>query len=588
LEYRNSQRRKKFALTKLVSACALACACSQVMAGGFSLYGEANGRNAGDFAAGAAAEAADASTLYYNPAGLVELDGSQIVIAGTLVHAKAKLDNNGTLVYTPAPFPASTLSLANLRSSSTEAIPALFYAKSIEHKIAWGVGVFVPFGLATDWGEQSNARYAATRSALQIIDVSPAFAAKLNDQWNIGAGLDMQFAKVDINSVGGIPTPFYIPIKLAIFSSAGQPYDIQQELIILNEEKHTYEFHDIEDGAVVSLLRDFSAPVSLSFNQKDDDLRLLIEFETDGFARFEAMYKLQKRVLHELLKQADRGEQLQFNSDMAELYTKLLQQSDMDMALKAELLQPLSFEEIVSELKQIDVAQVMSVRDFYLDNLAEHCREEMLSHYLSLAASADNSGARKLKNVLLSYLSRDSKNIKLLKQQFEQANNMTDEIAALSLIVNQGAEVADDAITAFYNKWSSQELVLDKWFTVQASADNPEVIQAVTSLMAHSDFHLSNPNKVRALISGFAMGNPRYFHTEAGYQILTDVICKLDKVNPQTAARLVTPLTRWQRYHPTLQLLMKTALTQILSVENLSKDVFEVVSKSLDVSESAA
>jgi aminopeptidase N len=382
--------------------------------------------------------------------------------------------------------------------------------------------------------------------------------------------------------------PFYIPIKLAIFSSAGQPYDIQQELIILNEEKHTYEFHDIEDGAVVSLLRDFSAPVSLSFNQKDDDLRLLIEFETDGFARFEAMYKLQKRVLHELLKQADRGEQLQFNSDMAELYTKLLQQSDMDMALKAELLQPLSFEEIVSELKQIDVAQVMSVRDFYLDNLAEHCREEMLSHYLSLAASADNSGARKLKNVLLSYLSRDSKNIKLLKQQFEQANNMTDEIAALSLIVNQGAEVADDAITAFYNKWSSQELVLDKWFTVQASADNPEVIQVVTSLMAHSDFHLSNPNKVRALISGFAMGNPRYFHTEAGYQILTDVICKLDKVNPQTAARLVTPLTRWQRYHPTLQSLMKTALTQILSVENLSKDVFEVVSKSLDVSESAA
>lgn len=208
MEYRNSQRRKKFALTKLVSACALACACSQVVAGGFSLYGEANGRNAGDFAAGAAAEAADASTLYYNPAGLVELDGEQIVIAGTLVHAKAKLANNGTLVYTPAPFPASTLSLANLRSSSTEAIPALFYAKSIEHKIAWGVGVFVPFGLATDWGEQSNARYSATRSALQIIDISPAFAAKLNDQWNIGAGLDMQFAKVDINSVGGIPTPF--------------------------------------------------------------------------------------------------------------------------------------------------------------------------------------------------------------------------------------------------------------------------------------------------------------------------------------------------------------------------------------------
>lgn len=206
MEYRNSQRRKKFALTKLVSACALACACSQVMAGGFSLYGEANGRNAGDFAAGAAAEAADASTLFYNPAGLVELDGEQIVIAGTLVHAKAILSNDALLNYTANGVPFPNISLANLRSSSTSAVPALFYAKSIDHRIAWGLGVFVPFGLATDWGEQTNARYAATRSALEIINLSPAFAAKLNEQWNIGAGLDMQFAKVDINSVGGFPT----------------------------------------------------------------------------------------------------------------------------------------------------------------------------------------------------------------------------------------------------------------------------------------------------------------------------------------------------------------------------------------------
>ena len=383
--------------------------------------------------------------------------------------------------------------------------------------------------------------------------------------------------------------PFYMPIKFSIFSKEGKAYELKDELIILKEEKQEFTFENIDDGAIISLLRDFSAPIILSFNQSDDDLLVLIKHETDGFARFEAMQKFQRRQLHSIMKQDSNDETMTLNDSVGQLFHTLLTQENMDTALKAELLQPLDFESIINGLKDVDVQAVLRARDFYVEHIADVCHEPMLSAYqflhqqtISQTKNEKIIGQRKLKNVLLSYLRKQDEHIHLLQSQFNDALNMTDEIAAYKLLVNCRGEVAEHANTCFYAKWSSQELVLDKWFAVQAMAKHDGVINDVNKLMMHTDFSLNNPNKVRALISSFSMANPRYFHTKAGYELLEKVILDLDAINPQTAARLVTPFTRWRRYSESLQALMKASLERILSQDKLSKDTFEIVSKSLE------
>lgn len=206
-------------LSLLTSTIALGIQPIASHAGAFSLYGEVNGRNAGNYAAGAAADAEDASTLYYNPAGLVYLKGSQLLVGGTIVRAKAKLDD-GSYTYLNNDL-STTLSLSGLSTSQTAAIPSLFYAKNVSSKLTWGVGVFAPFGLSTNWGDTSNARYAATLSKLEVIDVSPALGIRLSDNLSFGAAFDIQMAKVDFNSIGYFINPGF-PIEESSSTNHGQ------------------------------------------------------------------------------------------------------------------------------------------------------------------------------------------------------------------------------------------------------------------------------------------------------------------------------------------------------------------------------
>lgn len=378
--------------------------------------------------------------------------------------------------------------------------------------------------------------------------------------------------------------PFYIPIKMAIFSKDGTKYSLENDIIVLKEEKQEFVFENIEAGAIVSLLRDFSAPIILSFTQTDDELKLLIEHETDGFARFEAMQKLQRRQLHSLMKQGEMA----LDHSIPALFNALLKQQDMDEALKAELLQVLDFETIVNGLKSIDVKAVMRAKDYYVRQIGIECEALMLETYKNIVidltqnSQVENlAGKRKLKNVLLNYLSKQDQYIQLVLTQFDKATNMTDELAAYKILASKKGEIADTANAKFYAKWASQELVLDKWFAVQAMAEHESVVEDVKKLLKHQDFSLTNPNKVRSLVSSFSMGNPKHFHTQEGYDFLEKVVLDLDPINPQTTARLLTPFTHWRRYDGDLQEKIKAALQRILAKETLSKDAYEVVSKSL-------
>ena len=385
--------------------------------------------------------------------------------------------------------------------------------------------------------------------------------------------------------------PFYIPIKVAIFSALGERYDIENELLILNEEKQSFLFDGIKPGAVISLLRDFSAPINLSINQSNDELSVLILHESDGFSRYEAMHKLQSRALHLLIKQLMNDEEMTFNHDISDLFLTLLDQENMDAGLKAELLQPLDFESMIMGLKNIDVEAVMTAKDFYLTNIARICETQLLARYHELQKLTSNEesdpsilvGQRKLKNVILGYLSQLEAQVALIVSQFDNALNMTDELAAFQAIASLNGGFLQTACEKFYEKWQSNELVLDKWFSVQAMANDNNVLDNIHQLLEHEAFNFNNPNKVRALILVFAMSNQRHFHTKAGYEFLEKMVIKLDKSNPQTAARLVMPLTHWRRYQESLQSLMKTSLENILKADDISNDLFEMVSKSLEV-----
>ena len=172
----------------------------------------------------------------------------------------------------------------------------------------------------------------------------------------------------------------------------------------------------------------------------------------------------------------------------------------------------------------------------------------------------------------------------LCLQQFYQANNMTDSLAALGTLAQHDLPERENALEHFYTQWKNDPQVVDKWFAIQAGSGLPDTLERVTALLEHPAFTLKNPNKVRALIGRFCQGNPVRFHAAdgRGYQFLADRVLELDGMNPQIAARLVSALSRWKRFDPGRQHLMTQQLERILSHEPLSRDVFEIVSKSLD------
>jgi aminopeptidase N len=204
------------------------------------------------------------------------------------------------------------------------------------------------------------------------------------------------------------------------------------------------------------------------------------------------------------------------------------------------------------------------------------------------SVSAEAVAKRSLKNLCLAYLSRTAEDahLDLCDKQFASASNMTDQHAALRFLVHSSSAaqtVKSNALDSFYNQWSHEPLVVDQWFSIQAANPLPGTLEKVNKLMEHGDFNIKNPNKVRSLIGAFCGQNHINFHNKdgSGYAFLADRIIQLDSLNPQIASRLLAPLTRWKKYDPARQKMMIDQLGRIRAKDDLSKDVFEVVEKSL-------
>jgi aminopeptidase N len=201
------------------------------------------------------------------------------------------------------------------------------------------------------------------------------------------------------------------------------------------------------------------------------------------------------------------------------------------------------------------------------------------------APTLEQVGQRMLRGVALRYLQAadPAHAVRLAAAQYRGATNMTDRMQALAVLADHDTAESRAALDDFYRFAAADPLLLDKWFSVQAAADRPDTVERVAELYRHPDFILKNPNRVRALIGTLALNNHAHFHRAdgAGYAVLADACIALNPVNPQVAARLVTAFGQWRRYDSGRQALMESQLRRILSEKDLSKDVYEIVSKSL-------
>ncbi|MCK9815719.1 aminopeptidase N [Pseudomonas sp. MAFF 302046] len=399
--------------------------------------------------------------------------------------------------------------------------------------------------------------------------------------------------------------PFVIPVELGLLDSQGQGIALRlsgesaaqgtSRVISVTEAEQTFTFVDIAEQPLPSLLRGFSAPVKLSFPYNRDQLMFLMQHDSDGFNRWEAGQQLSVQVLQELIGQYQKGEALVMDARLVTALRSVLADDSLDQAMVAEMLS-LPGEAYLTEISEVaDVDAIHGAREFARRQLAEQLFEPLWARYqanrevskiTAYVAESEHFARRALQNIALSYLMLSEQPAVLAAtiEQFDSADNMTERLTALAVLVNSPFEAEKaQALAVFAENFKDNALVMDQWFSVQAGSGLPGALERVKALMQHPAFNLKNPNKVRALIGAFAGQNLINFHAAdgSGYRFLADLVIQLNAFNPQIASRQLAPLTRWRKYDSARQALMKGELERIRASGELSSDVYEVVSKSL-------
>ncbi len=380
--------------------------------------------------------------------------------------------------------------------------------------------------------------------------------------------------------------PFLIPLRIALFDRTRSK--LLEQTLVLDQASQTYEFEGLSSQPVVSVLRDFSAPIKLEFAQSDDDLVALIEADDNGFARWEAWQRLSLNLILPALESGEIDE-LAYQRLLSALHG-LIESNPKDKAIFAEML-TLPSASYIAELSQpIDPQKIMVVREECVRRIARDLESEFHRIYADNNQNTEFSQAsgaiagRALKNRALSYLVATGQVAyhALASHQYHSATNMTDRLAAFRALVHSSYPERNELLGHFYEQWKNDALVLDKWFAIQAITPGVETLENVIELTQHSAFSINNPNKVRALLGAFS-GNLSSFHLADGsaYKFFADQIIKLNKINPQVAARLAGVFNNWRSYTEPYKNEMQRQLQRLESQQDLAKDVTEIVSKAL-------
>jgi aminopeptidase N len=411
--------------------------------------------------------------------------------------------------------------------------------------------------------------------------------------------------KQNIPSTPGQPSkqPMHIPVTVGLVGKDGKdlPLKIEGEaakrgnadmvILELRKPEEEFVFTDIPEEPVPSLLRHFSAPVKIKCDLREQERLFLMANDSDEFNRWDAGQQYAVKLILELVKDYQAKKKLKLDDSFVNAFARILESKMEDKAFQAFAL-TLPAESYLSDfMRVVDPLAIHEARRFVQQTLAAELKQTLQSVYYTnqdtgpYRLDQEAVGRRSLKNTCLAYLMELNEPAlrNLCFEQFLQAENMTDRMASLSALVNAECAERQQALDIFYEKWKGDALVMDKWLAIQALSRLPNTLTVVKSLMHHPAFNFKNPNKVRALIGSFTQGNAVRFHNSNGdaYAFLAENILALDRLNPQIAARLASPFTQWKRYDEKRRAKMKEHLENIIKTPGLSRDVYEVVSKSL-------
>ncbi|NBI43587.1 aminopeptidase N [[Haemophilus] felis] len=379
----------------------------------------------------------------------------------------------------------------------------------------------------------------------------------------------------------------HIPVKVALYDQQGHAV-AAETVLSLTQNEQTFEFDDIATKPVPALLCDFSAPVKLQYAYSTKQMIHLLRYAQNDFVRWDVAQMLFAQVLRHNVTQYHQGKEFEFPAEILSEFYQLIEHYQQEPELTALILTLPKATEFAELFKTIDPDAISAVRDFMQQTLAEQLKPALLKAYNSInlnqyEVTAEHIALRAMRNLCLNYLAYTSVGNTLVQKHYEYANNMTDTLAALAAATKSQVPCAEVLLADFEAKWQHDGLVMDKWFALQATRPEADVLENVQKLMDHPSFNFNNPNRVRSLIGVFANQNLKAFHNldGRGYRFLTDILIRLNESNPQVAARLIEPLIRFSRYDGQRQTLMKRALERLNQVENLSADLFEKIEKAL-------
>ena len=384
--------------------------------------------------------------------------------------------------------------------------------------------------------------------------------------------------------------PLMIPVRLALLDEAGEPLPLDAEgnrekVVILDKEEQTLRF-DAAGSVTPSLLRGFSAPVVLDYAYDHDQLSRLLAHDSDGYSRWSAAQRLYFSALDRLV--TGEGTAVAEAEALMPVLEQVIGRADEDPAQAALLLSLPGEVALGDRHSPLDPGSV---------HVAHHAMKQALGralqhHWLSLAENLIATelemdgramGRRQLRNLALDYLAASGhpEAQRLAAELFELPLCMTEELAALRVLVHYNLAGANQALTQFAERWSDEALVMDQWFAVQATVPGEQTVERVNGLLQHPAFDWKTPNRVRALVGTFTNGNPSAFHAEngEGYRLFAQALSRLDAINPQVAARLANGAARLPRLEPQRRERLAEVLANVQ--KNASSNVAEVLGRIL-------
>lgn len=402
--------------------------------------------------------------------------------------------------------------------------------------------------------------------------------------------------KTPVGADGQEKRPLHIPLNIELYDQQGNVIPLQytgqtiDSVLNLTEAEQMFVFDNVPSQPIPSLLREFSAPVKLNYAWSDAQLTFLMRHARNDFSRWDAAQSLLANHIRLNVARYQQHQPLSLPLHLADAFRGVLLDPALDTMLAAQILTLPSENEIAELFDIIDPLAIAAVREAMVRTLATELADEWLAVYrvnitLEYRIEHADIGKRALRNTCLYYLAfcEEAQADALVSAQYQQADNMTDALAALSSAASAQLPVRDTLMAQFDDRWHTDGLVMDKWFTLQATSPASDVLSRVRALLNHRSFSLNNPNRLRALVGAFASANPAAFHAAdgEGYRFLTEILSDLNTRNPQVAARLIEPLIRLKRYDELRQALMRQSLEQLKMLDNLSGNLFEKISKAL-------